>query len=72
MHTDRHSDALTQICTTCNSEGCVLTPSHACGMRVLRACNVERCTFVYGARAPRFVPVAGMAGGGNNYANSRQ
>jgi hypothetical protein len=72
MHTDRHSDALTQICTTCTRRGvyCLHRITHACGMRVARACNVERCTFVYCARAPRFVPVAGMAGGGNNYANS--
>jgi hypothetical protein len=36
----------------------------------MRHARVQRCTVVYGARAPRFKPVAGMAGGGNNYANS--
>jgi len=70
MHTDRHSDALAQICTTCTRRGvyCLHRMHAAC--RVVLACNVAACTFVYGARAPRFKPVAGMAGGGNNYAKS--
>ena len=68
MHTDRHSDALTQICTTC-TEGCA-TVSIAC----MRHARVQRCTVVYGvrARARRGLcpSVAGMAGDGKNYANT--
>ena len=68
MHSLRYARrALGGVCTV--SIACMCDAAHARCARVQRR-TLQLAPFVYGARAPRFKPVAGMAGGGNNYANS--